>query len=446
MQVQYAIESGPSANPLVRDGGCKKGSSVQQTLLDDDSFNLKIEKSTHHNSVKAFKLKPWDKDSPLEHYSHQSIEYTKTNDIQNLVGPVGESEVEEPTELLDFDSTDFLLERLQFRPNLVQHNVQAVSSPSCVVGCLSLLDENSVTVDIKTAPKHAAINKVKVLSELPEVLEDEYLGSFLDLKLGTYISTSLMKPNPVELEDLDSRDIAFQYFEKLLVLPELTLQTASFHFLQVPSFIEEHQARITKDVFKVLFQAKALPSPTSASDSLYLDWHLSQVGHCNNYGCFHLQKRLLEKELCVTFQRDMIPGKRNTDLQLLLGLAEDFLHCDHAETECYNDTLEYPAAKLHASVSTSMLKFSNFMCTADKAEDKNYSDQSVLTDEPRIPTGDQVPLAGSSPTSMDTVLSLLKQARQGILSRAAKSMQASEMGFHQEVYSDHFNLPNLIVT
>ena len=91
---------------------------------------------------------------------------------------------------------------------------------------------------------------MKVLFEPPEVLEDEYLGSFLDLKLGTYISTSLLKTNPVELEQLDSRDIAFQYFEKLLVLPELALQTSSFHFLQAPTFPEEHQPRLTEDVFK----------------------------------------------------------------------------------------------------------------------------------------------------------------------------------------------------
>lgn len=446
MQVQYAIERGPLAIPLTRDGECKKESSVQQNLLDDADFNLKNEKSMHHNSVKAFELKPWDKDSLLEQYSGPTRQCTTTIDIQNLVGPVGESEVEEPTELLDFDPTDFLLDKLHIRANIVEHKIQTASSPSYVVGCSSSLDENSVAADIKTALKHAAMNTVKVLFELPEVLEDEYLGSFLDLKLGTYISTSLMKPNPVELEDLDSRDISFQDFENLLVLPELTIQTARFHFLQVPSFTSEHQARIAEDVFEVLFRAKALPSPTSASDWLYLDWHLSQFGHCNNNGCFHLQRRLIENELSVAFQKDMISGKGIPELQLLLCLAEDCLPWHHADSEYGNDTKEYPEAKLHASVSTSMLNFSNFLCTTDKAEDKNYSDQSALTDEPRITARNEVPLAGSSPTSMDSVLSLMKQARQGFLSRDTKLMQASENEFHQEVYSVNFNLPKLIAT
>ena len=135
----------------------------------------------------------------------------------------------------------------------------------------------------------------------------------------------------------------------------------------------------------------------------------------------------------MTTQKDTISGKRITDHQLLRSLADDFLPWHLAETECDNDTMVYPVVKLHVSVSTSVLNFSDFTYTADKVEDKNYSDQSELTDEENIPTRDQPPLAGSSPTSMDTVLSLMKQARQGVLSRDATSMQASDIEYHQEL-------------
>lgn len=128
-------------------------------------------------------------------------------------------------------------------------------------------------------------------------------------------------------------------------------------------------------------------------------------------------------------------GKRLPDLQLLLGLAEEFFPWNHAETESGYDIKESPAAKLPASISTSMLNFSNFMYTADKAEEKNYSDQSVLTDEPRLPVKQQVPLTGFDPTSMDTDLSFMKQARQGLLSREAELIQASRNDSYQQVYS-----------
>lgn len=447
MQVQYAIEPGPYAIPLARDGSCKNRTSVLQTLLDDASSKLKNAVSVCQNFVKVFELKPSDQDLQLEQYSgqirHRELEeYTKTIDIQNLVGRVGESEVEESTtKLLDFDPADFLLDKLHIRGNSVQHKLQPASSASSVVGGLSLLNENSVAADISN--KHAAMNyTMKVMFELPEVLEDRYLDSAFTLKLGTYIST-LMKPNPVELEDLDSREVPFQDFEKLVVFPELTLETSRFHFLQVPSFISEHQARIAEDVFKAVFRAKALPSSTSASDWVYLDWHLSQVGHCNNHGCFHLHRRVMEDELRVALQRDAILGKRMPDHLLLLSLAEDSLPWHHTETKCSNKEEVYPAAYLNASVSTSLLNFSSFLYTAAKAVDKNLSDQSVLTHELRnnLPSvRDQVSLAGSVPTCMDSVLSLMKQARQGELSRDANSMHVLLNESYQEVHSITFNL------
>jgi hypothetical protein len=80
----------------------------------------------------------------------------------------------------------------------------------------------------ETTTKHVAMNIVTALFEVPEVLEEGHLGGFLDLKLGTYISTRLLKPNPVELEDLDSRDIASQYFKKLIILLELHYKPLAF--------------------------------------------------------------------------------------------------------------------------------------------------------------------------------------------------------------------------
>ena len=445
MQVQYAFEPGPCAISLARDRDCKKENSVLQTLLNDVIFNTENAKPVYQTPVKVFEIKPSDQDFLSEQCSgrigHRKLEeYIKTIDTQNLLGRVEESEGEEPiTQLIDFDPADFLLEKLHIRGNVVQHILQ---SASYVVGSLSFLDESSVAADISIVTRHAAM---KVMFELPEVLEDEYLDSFFTWELGTLVST-LMEPHPIELEDLDSQNIAFQDLEKLVIFPELTLETPRFHFLQVPSFISEHQARIPEDVFQVLFRAKALPSSISASDWVYLDWHMSQVGHCNNYGCFHLQRRLMENELGVTPQRDKILGKRMPDNLLLVSLAEESLTWHHVETECCNKA--YPAAYLHASAPTPPLNFSSFLYTPPKAADKSLSDQSALTHKLKnnfCSTRDQVPLPGSGSTSMDTVLSLMKQARQGDLSRDAKLMQVSENEFRHEVYSVTFNLSRLKV-
>ncbi|KAG0563717.1 hypothetical protein KC19_8G053800 [Ceratodon purpureus] len=444
-QIQYVIEPGPYAIPLSRDEGWD---SLLQTLLDDAVSNLENAEAVHQNGVKTFELKTLDQDSLWEQHSGQSRhreleEYTKTIDIQNLVGRVHGSRVEEPvTKLLDFDPADFLLEKLHIREDVVQHKLRSARSALNVVGGLSLLDENSVSTDVSIGTKHAMMDyTTMIMFELPEVLEDEHLDSILTLKIGTYVRT-LMKPNPVELEDLESREIASQDFEKLVVLPELNLETSRFHFLRVPSFVSEQQIRIPEDVFMVIFRAKALPSSTSASDWVYLDWHLSQVGHCNNYGCFHLQRRMLENELHVTVQRDISLAQRMPDHLLLLSLADGSLPDHHAETQCGNNTKEvYSAAYIHASVSNPVLNFSSSVYKVAKAADKNLPDQSLLTDDPRnnFPLArDQVPLAVSGSTSMDSVLSLVKQARQG----DTESMQASVNEIYQEGYQGIDNTRN----
>jgi len=86
MQVQHAIKPRPSGTPLISDGGCEKGSSVQQTLLDDASFHLKMEEFKHYNFAKTFELKPWDNDPSLEQHSSRSTPDTEKIDIQNSGG------------------------------------------------------------------------------------------------------------------------------------------------------------------------------------------------------------------------------------------------------------------------------------------------------------------------------------------------------------------------
>lgn len=442
-QVQYVIEPGQNATPTVRDEDCNQG-SVMHDMLADAGCNLKETKTMHNNTVEASELKPLDQESLLEQYSGQIIRNRELKDnAKNHAEAVdSESHIELLTELLHFDPRAFLLDKMSIKPNIEHNELQSAISPSCTARCLSLLDENSADADTEAVTKHPTINTVKVLFELPEVLEEEFLITSYTLYLGAYV-TILMKPLFIELEELDSRETPIQGFERLLVLPELTLDPSSFHLLPEPSFIPGYEAHLSEDVFKNLVRAKASPTATSASDCLYLDWHLSQMGHCNNYKCFHLQRRLVENEFRLTVPGDLNLGKRIPDHQLLPMLISDDdskSSCEGDTECCYNTVEENSSANLNSSASDSMLNSNSFVYTAAKAVNNYHSDQAVLTEE----RNDSIPVrvhqilqAGFSPTAMDSVLTFMKHARQGAPSRDTKWMQLQENLDFKEVNTVH---------
>jgi hypothetical protein len=130
--------------------------------------------------------------------------------------------------------------------------------------------------------------------ELPEVLP----GGIESSDPSSFIAGFMDHALDVKLPDL-SAVVSRESFESLIVMPTLSLDHILFCTLPVPLFSEE-EANLAVPVLESLSRPARMFSVISASDMIYLDWHLSQgSSNCNNYSCFCLQKKLREEGSCL---------------------------------------------------------------------------------------------------------------------------------------------------
>lgn len=376
----------------------------------------------------------------------------------------------EPDVLLDFDPVAFVLGKfLPARPK-VEITVYYEDFRN-VSGFSRFLDGDGLKYYIQELYRE----QFRHMFELPEVIEETSLGSFMGLDLGAYAFHHFINPSTMVVEVLGTPEIASGMLETLIVTPELTLDHSSFHSLSVPLLEPNKEVHISKDVFEKLSSTITL-SLTSASDCLYLDWHMSQVGNCNNYTCFRLQKKLKDDQICEPVY-DRLSHRKGSVIELLLG-EDDESHvrnqkvteeCEISESyidEVYPtiDAIRKPPAtctevKIVDKVYSTIEPRSPAICTGLKIVDNAYStiearppaistrvktaendhsDQSTLTDENKNCPGMRVPQLLSDPSTMASVLSLMKQARRGAVPETDKSTQLEEGSSDVQVTSACF--------
>ncbi|XP_057867376.2 protein SHORTAGE IN CHIASMATA 1 homolog [Cryptomeria japonica] len=85
-------------------------------------------------------------------------------------------------------------------------------------------------------------------------------------------------------------------FHELLVVPELNLTDNTFKSLPTP-FFDDKEVLISLSIIKMLCN-QYNPHRASASDYLYLDWHQSKGGACNNCNCSSIQKKIEDEGNC----------------------------------------------------------------------------------------------------------------------------------------------------
>lgn len=389
----------------------------------------------------------------LLYYRHVSEYVTEVvqDHTEFVTGDLGKPDV-----LLDFDPVAFVLEKiLPARPK-VEITVYYEDSRN-VSGFAAFLDGDGLKSDIQELCRE----QVRHMFELPEIIEETSLRSFMSLDLGAYAFHHFITPSTAVVEVLDTLEIASGMLETLIVTPELTLDHSSFHSLSVPLLKSEKEVQITKDVFEKLSSTITL-SLTSASDCLYLDWHMSQVGNCNNYTCFRLQKKLKDDQICEPVY-DQLSHWKGFDIELLLG-EDDESHvrnqkvtdeCEISESfideVCPTIEPRPPATctkvkivdKVYSTIdprppviSTGLEIVDNAystiearppaICTGVKTVENDHSDQSTLTDENKNCQAIRVSQLPSNPSTMASVLSLMKQARRGALPETDKSTQLEE--------------------
>eukprot|EP00897_Mesotaenium_endlicherianum_P003357 jgi/Mesen1/3049/ME000018S02359 len=84
------------------------------------------------------------------------------------------------------------------------------------------------------------------------------------------------------------------FFERLIVMPDLAIDLVAFKCLPVPLFsnLPREDKKLSTNVVKAMATGAAM-LPIAASDSLYLDWHLSQsTSGCRSARCSNLSSEL----------------------------------------------------------------------------------------------------------------------------------------------------------
>ncbi|KAL5746322.1 hypothetical protein ACOSP7_027468 [Xanthoceras sorbifolium] len=129
------------------------------------------------------------------------------------------------------------------------------------------------------------------------------------------------------------KDMNFKNFNELIVSHELALVDDTFKSLPIPVLSDPEK---TKSVYAVVEEilAELKPQPLSASDGIYLDWHLLEEDKCSCKIFYPRQKILEEMEF------------RKIDLDLKFfdngKLVSDFIFCDDVLTEPNTEGYEQP--------------------------------------------------------------------------------------------------------
>ncbi|EFJ37271.1 hypothetical protein SELMODRAFT_403495 [Selaginella moellendorffii] len=97
----------------------------------------------------------------------------------------------------------------------------------------------------------------------------------------------------VQLEFLDNYIVTPQLYEKLVLVPELSLRCHLVKLLPVPALhFSDREEKVEEFIFGTLASLAKYSQP-SATDFIYLDWHLSESNTCNDHRCFYFRSHHL---------------------------------------------------------------------------------------------------------------------------------------------------------
>ncbi|KAK3220729.1 hypothetical protein Dsin_014699 [Dipteronia sinensis] len=119
------------------------------------------------------------------------------------------------------------------------------------------------------------------------------------------------------------KDMNFKNFNELIISHELALVDDTFKSLPIPVLSDPEK---TKSVYAVIEEmlAELKPQPLSASDGIYLDWHLLDEDKCS-CKIFYPRQQMLEE---MDFRKIDLDLKFSDDGELIY----DFIFCDDAST------------------------------------------------------------------------------------------------------------------
>ncbi|KAL3676993.1 hypothetical protein R1sor_026941 [Riccia sorocarpa] len=198
---------------------------------------------------------------------------------------VAEKEVECPPPAVTIDSDDLLSKHCTSK--LAYDNVTSVAS----LRHYSLLREmNDIcygTINTKEVPQD---EKSLFSLEVPLFWDDG-----LPISLTCVHSLTENNANGVLASESFERLPGLlngDYFQRLIVAPELRMDDQEFQSIPVPSEPEWSTTKLQLATVSAIL-SECEPSPSTATDWLYLDWHLEQdTTTCNDAQCFNLHAYL----------------------------------------------------------------------------------------------------------------------------------------------------------
>ncbi|XP_020549156.1 protein SHORTAGE IN CHIASMATA 1 [Sesamum indicum] len=220
------------------------------------------------------------------------------------------------------------------------------------------------------------------------ILFDEFLFIDLDQYLLCEVVSDLSKEIEAETcESMFGKAMNFRSLSELIVCHELTLMDDSFKSLPIPLFSDHgNTSSLHTSVEELLAQLDCQSS--SASDCLYLDWHLLGEDECESAKYSSCWKMLWEID-AYDIDAAMISsdsGKLIFDFILSEG------HSNKPNAEDYKKILN-----LSCSDDVSLFHSSG---KADISTSRNHGDQKRRNEEILLKTGvDKVPIFGESMSS-----------------------------------------------
>ncbi|KAK9994480.1 hypothetical protein SO802_024183 [Lithocarpus litseifolius] len=131
-------------------------------------------------------------------------------------------------------------------------------------------------------------------SSVSPVIFEEF--QFLDMDSSQFFVVIFNTQTTDEPETCDCMfrgDMNFKNFNELIVSHELALVDNIFKSLPVPLFSDHEKIRSLSSIVEEIL-ADLKPQPLSASDGIYLDWHLLDEDKCNSRICSSYQSMLEE--------------------------------------------------------------------------------------------------------------------------------------------------------
>ncbi|KAH9301691.1 hypothetical protein KI387_013274, partial [Taxus chinensis] len=254
----------------------------------------------------------------------------------------------------------------------------------------------------------------------------------LDLLDGNYMQTfetftDLMEATWVTFEETTMSNIKSQfYFDELVVIPELILTDSTFKSLPIPVFCEDKED-LSFSVIKILLNQYKQHS-TSASDWLYLDWHQSKGGACNNCNCSSIQEKLEDEENCGLIKAIVISIKMTTDV---LSAIEYFEQCQ--DNSPSNSVTEIPE-------SVSISDISGVKDKTVKNIEKEICDLYIETSQKNTLKSSSNVSSLFNSTSVSSDLSFFLNARRG--STRGRDTPAKEISDRENSLCHHLYKPS----